>query len=88
MTTLVGAKRAPATDPRLAQPQAQLGAPLLCTKKAAQMLGLSNRTLEDWRYKGDGPVFRKLGGSVRYAVADLQAFLDAGAYSNTGQIAA
>lgn len=57
----------------------------LCTKQAARLLGCSNRTLEDWRLRGDGPRFLKLGRSVRYRMADLAAFMDKRTFSNTGE---
>ena len=36
--------------------------------------GLSPRTLERWRWLGQGPVFLKLGGSVVYRLEDVEAF--------------
>jgi predicted DNA-binding transcriptional regulator AlpA len=59
---------------------------LVCTKEAARLLGVSHRTLEDWRLTGHGPAFRKIGRrAVRYAPADLRAFVNASLRSNTGQ---
>ncbi|MDG2531031.1 helix-turn-helix domain-containing protein [Caulobacter endophyticus] len=58
---------------------------LLTTAQAAEFLSMSQRTLEDWRLRGGGPRFRKLGRSVRYAPVDLQDFLDRAVYSNTGE---
>lgn len=50
--------------------------------EAAAYLGgdppLSVRTLQKWRSLGYGPRYYKLGAAVRYAVADLDAFLAAG----------
>lgn len=44
---------------------------------AADYLGLSPATLARWRSRGDqGPVFRKFGGAVRYAMVDLEAYAD------------
>lgn len=58
---------------------------LLTTADAAALLGTSRRTLEDWRLRGGGPVFRKVGSRlVRYCDADLARFLDDGARLNTG----
>jgi predicted DNA-binding transcriptional regulator AlpA len=59
------------------------GARHLDTKEAADWLGLSARTLERWRLTGEGPPFRKLGRSVRYAIADLVAFADARTCTST-----
>ena len=57
----------------------------LSTKEAARFLTLSHRTLEDWRLRGDGPPFVKLGGSVKYAREDLETFVSDRRRSNTGQ---
>lgn len=42
------------------------------THDAAAFLGLSGRTLEKHRCTGTGPIFRKLGGRVVYAIEDLE----------------
>ncbi len=39
-----------------------------------QRLGVSVRTLERWRWLGMGPRFMKVGGRVRYRLADIEAF--------------
>jgi excisionase family DNA binding protein len=58
---------------------------LLTTSEAATYLGTSPRTLEDWRLKGGGPVYRKVGRRlVRYQAADLARFVEDGARTNTG----
>ena len=38
----------------------------LNTREAAGHLGLSTRTLDRYRVSGDGPVFLRFGGRVRY----------------------
>ncbi len=55
----------------------------LRTPDAALILGLSARTLEKHRCYGTGPVFRKLGGRVVYALADLQSWADQGVRRST-----
>ncbi len=35
---------------------------------------MSPRTLERWRYTGEGPRFIKLGGRVIYRLDDIEAF--------------
>lgn len=55
----------------------------LRTDEAALFLGLSPRTLEKHRTYGTGPLYRKLGGRVVYAVADLQEWADLGTVSST-----
>ena len=47
----------------------------LDTQAAAERLGLSPRTLEQWRVRGGGPPFLKIGGGVRYQLADLDEWL-------------
>lgn len=55
----------------------------LRTPDAALILGLSARTLEKHRCYGTGPVFRKLGGRVVYALEDLQSWADRGVRRST-----
>jgi Helix-turn-helix domain len=61
------------------------GVPLryLRTPEAARFLSLSPRTLEKHRIFGTGPVYRKIGGRVLYAVADLNAWVDLGTRTST-----
>lgn len=40
----------------------------------ARRWGLSHRTLERWRWLGEGPAFMKLGGRVVYRLEDVEAF--------------
>lgn len=49
--------------------------PLIREIDAAAYLGLAPKTLARWRWAGKGPTFRKLGAAVRYATADLDAFI-------------
>ena len=46
----------------------------LTTREAAHYLGLSSRTLNRYRVSGDGPVFHRFGGRVRYRRDDLDAW--------------
>lgn len=48
---------------------------LLDTRQAAAYLTLSATTLISWRSLGRGPRFVRLGRSVRYRQADLDAFM-------------
>jgi predicted DNA-binding transcriptional regulator AlpA len=53
-------------------------APLLYTpRQAAELLGLATSTLSKMRLRGDGPAFLKLGASVRYPVAAVEAYVAA-----------
>ena len=57
---------------------------LLKTEEAANLLGLSRRTLEAFRIHGGGPRYRRLGKrAVRYAQSDLVEFVNAGMVANT-----
>lgn len=42
----------------------------------AAILNCSRRTLQGWRQTGKGPLFVKLGSSIRYSRKDVQAYLD------------
>lgn len=53
------------------------------THEAARLLSLSARTLEKYRCHGTGPVFRKLGGRVVYAIDDLEAWANQSACRST-----
>ncbi|MEZ7272913.1 helix-turn-helix domain-containing protein [Sphingobium sp. 10 DY56-G10] len=55
----------------------------LRTPDAALHLGLSPRTLEKHRCFGTGPVFRKLGGRIVYALVDLDAWAAIGTRRST-----
>jgi hypothetical protein len=55
----------------------------LRTAEAARYLSLSPRTLEKHRIFGTGPAYRKIGGRVIYAVADLDAWADVGMRTST-----
>lgn len=50
----------------------------LSPETAAKYLDTSVNTLTDWRAKGVGPSYKKIGQRmVRYAKADLDAFMEA-----------
>ncbi|MDE0006560.1 MAG: helix-turn-helix domain-containing protein [Rhodospirillaceae bacterium] len=50
----------------------------LSTRQAAELLGLSPRTLERYRGAGEGPPFMKMGRQVRYARVDLDDWMEEG----------
>lgn len=43
-------------------------------KELARRWNISHRTLERWRWTGQGPTFLKLGGRVLYRLSDIEAF--------------
>lgn len=47
------------------------------TDGAADVLGISPVTLNQWRLRGKGPAFRRYGRLIRYTRADLIAYMDA-----------
>ena len=53
--------------------------------EAATRLGLEPGTLANWRWSGRGPMFVKLGGRVRYRLADLAEYLDRQTRTSTSQ---
>ena len=57
----------------------------LRTMEAGAWLGLSGRTLEKHRTYGTGPAYRKIGGRVVYALADLQSWADRGSRTSTSE---
>lgn len=61
---------------------------LLNETKAAEYLGISIRTLQAWRVRGNGPVFVKLGRAVRYRPSDLNAWVDARMAASTSALEA
>jgi predicted DNA-binding transcriptional regulator AlpA len=50
---------------------------LLEPEAVAKILGKSRATLARWRCDGFGPAFIKIGGSVAYCPADVEAFIRA-----------
>lgn len=49
----------------------------------AERWHISPRTLEQWRYRGDGPQFLKIGGRVLYRLDDIETFEAARVHANT-----
>jgi excisionase family DNA binding protein len=59
---------------------------LLTQQQAAEMLCLSERTLERWRVSGDGPAFVKLGRRVAYRAEDLEAWVASRRRTSTSEV--
>lgn len=49
---------------------------LINGKQAAEILGLSPRTLANMRIQGDGPEYVKIGTAIRYRISDIYAYID------------
>lgn len=61
----------------------------LRTPDAAKYLGIAPGTLENKRYSGDGPLWRKLGNRiVVYATEDLDAWAGKAIHASTSEMAA
>jgi hypothetical protein len=49
----------------------------------ARRWNISPRTLERWRWLGEGPVFLKLGGRVSYRLEDVETYEITHLHANT-----
>jgi predicted DNA-binding transcriptional regulator AlpA len=49
---------------------------LLKQSDVGEFLSMSPTTLEQWRLKGKGPRWVRIGRSVRYPLSELQNFID------------
>ncbi len=49
----------------------------LSTRDLAERWNISAKTLERWRWAGEGPRFLKLGGRVVYRLTDIEVFEEA-----------
>ena len=56
---------------------------VMTTIEAAAFLKMKPATLEQWRWRGCGPRFMKVGRSCRYRRADLESYLDGATYNST-----
>ena len=46
----------------------------LLTEEVARRFRVSPRTLEQWRYRGIGPQYRRVGGRVIYSLDEIERF--------------
>jgi phage terminase Nu1 subunit (DNA packaging protein) len=60
-------------------------AELINEAHAGAILNVSPRTLQNWRVRGCGPKFRKLGRSVRYRLEDLETFVNENVHQSTSE---
>ena len=58
---------------------------LLTQAETAELLRLSERTLEKWRVVGGGPVFCKLGKRVLYRRDDLEKWIASHSVHSTSE---
>lgn len=55
--------------------QPQVGGDLVDEEVAGGYVGRSPRTMQMYRYRGEGPPYIKCGKAVRYSLRDLDAWL-------------
>ena len=55
---------------------------LIKESEAAEILNIEVQTLRRWRCVGKPPGYVKVGGAVRYELADIEAFIEAGRRNN------
>ncbi len=60
---------------------------LITEPEAASILRVSLTSLRRWRRQGNGPVFRKLGRSVRYRLEDMRDFVASARRTSTRRVA-
>lgn len=54
--------------------------------EAADLLGLSIRTLQNWRVRGGGPRFVRISARcIRYRIADIEEWISARTCANTSE---
>ena len=71
--TLIREERTAVPPPaELPAPRKPTGRVYLDTIGAAEMIGISHKTMEKWRWQGGGPPYIKMGGGVRYDPSDLE----------------
>ena len=62
--------------PESSQAEKHLGDPArhLNQVELSRRWSISPRTLENWRWRNEGPVYLKIGGRVAYRLDDIEAF--------------
>ena len=60
---------------------------LLTDEQVAELSGVKPKTLANWRCKGVGPKFVKVGATIRYRPEDLQAFIASRVFQSTTEYA-
>lgn len=61
-----------------------MNAALLTQKQAAELLNVSPRTMENWRLRGGGPRFARIGHrNIRYRGEDIDRWIAEHTFANT-----
>ena len=63
----------------------QAGAICINQKELAARWRISHRTLERWRWTGEGPKFLKVGGRVVYRLSDVEEYEQSIVRSSTAE---
>jgi predicted DNA-binding transcriptional regulator AlpA len=71
---------------KLCSTQQQIAEPLLTEKQAAAYLNMAVKTLQNWRWRGVGPRYVKIGDLVRYRKADLDEFVLSNLRTSTSDV--
>lgn len=61
----------------------RLNLELLTDNQVHEIYGVMPKTLANWRWRGVGPKFVKIGHQVRYRPEDLKAFLESRIFAST-----
>lgn len=48
---------------------------LLSIRELAAYLGVAEKTIYQWRYRGEGPMGFRVGGQIRYRPEDVETWL-------------
>lgn len=48
---------------------------LLSSREVAERLNVQEKTLANWRCRGQGPAFIRVGGCIRYTATDVASWL-------------
>lgn len=59
--------------------------PLMDPRQLSDYLGVPRQTLANWRWRNEGPKFRKVGKHVRYRPEDVEAWLNAQTVATGGE---
>jgi len=58
---------------------------LITETELSEMWGISPSTIQHWRSTGIGPLYKKLGGKIRYALEDIMAYEEQQTFQGSGE---
>ncbi|MGN8160621.1 helix-turn-helix transcriptional regulator [Salinisphaera sp. SWV1] len=68
--------------------EANLSGCYVSEHKVAEFFGVSVKTVQAWRHRGNGPRFAKFGRAVRYNVNELQEWAESRQHTSTASVSA